>query len=223
MLSSFAIAQDGDNAKEPNKLTVVEPEFKGNAESDGIKGYVLKNLCYPEFALKCGIEGTEIIRFNLLPGGKLSEFRIMNSVSSECDEAVIAALKATDGMWSPGTIDGIPAAMEKELNVVFKSEGIEMYKQAQLNKGKADKFLEAGKYKKAVRYYNLAIKSCPHHSSPYFRRGMAKYHMGDMMGALGDFERVADMGSAQADPMLILLKEVQTYTRSDDYLNSIRH
>lgn len=47
-------------------------------------------------------------------------------------------------------------------------EGIEIYKQAQLNKGKADKFLKEGKYKRAVQYYDLAIKSCLHHSSPYY-------------------------------------------------------
>ena len=97
--------------------------------------------------------------------------------------------------------------MEKEVTVVFKSEGIEMYKTAQEYSVRADKALKAGKYSRAIKLYNKAIALCPNHSETLYRRGLARYYSGDIKGALNDFERTVDLGSHLADPMLAKLQK----------------
>lgn len=207
LASSLVFAQYEDASKESGMMNVLEPEFKGINETVGIVDFLQENLCYPKNALETETEGTVIIQFKVLPTGNLSEFQVINSVSPECDKAVISALEATDGRWNPGTKNGYPVAMKKELTVVFKSEGIEMYKRAQEYSVWADKASRAGKYSRAIKLYNKAIVLCPNHSETFYRRGLARYHIGDIKGALNDFERTADLGSHLADPMLDKLHE----------------
>lgn len=216
IISSAVSAQNDKEPKRTDTMGMIEPEFAGNSETSDIQEFLLNNLCHPQYAHKCGIEGTEIIQFKVSPSGNLSEFSILNSVSSECDDAVISALESTGGMWNPGTIDGLPVPMQMKITVIFKSEGIEMYKTAQLNKVKADGFLKEGRYKRALKYYNLAIKSCPHHAVPYYRRGMAKYHLGDFDGALNDFNKVADLGSNMADSVQSQLHEIVAFVKNEE-------
>ena len=66
-------------------------------------------------------------------------------------------------MWNPGTNNGHPVKMEKEVSVVFKFDGIEMYKTAQLYALNADKAFKEGKYSRAIRLYNKVIVLCPKH------------------------------------------------------------
>jgi TonB family protein len=207
LASSLVFAQNEDASRESGMLNVLEPKFKGINETVGIVDFLQENLCYPKNALETETEGTVIIQFKVLPTGNLSEFQVINSVSPECDKAVIAALEATDGRWNPGTKNGYPVTMEKEVTVVFKSEGIEMYKTAQLYSVRADKASKAGKYSRAIKLYNKAIAFCPNHSETLCRRGLARYYNGDIKRALNDFERTADLGSHLADSMLIILHE----------------
>jgi TonB family protein len=207
LASSLVFAQNEAESKESDMMNVLEPEFKGINEAVGIVDFLQENLCYPKNALETETEGTVIIQFKVLPTGNLSEFLVINSVSPECDKAVISALEATNGMWNPGTKNGYPVTMEKEVTVVFKSEGIEMYKTAQLYSVRADKALKADKYRRAIKLYNKAIVMCPNHSETLYRRGLARYYSGDLKGALNDFAKTVDLGSHQADSMLVKLHE----------------
>ena len=129
------------------------------------------------------------------------------------DKAVIRALEATHGMWNPGTNNGHPVTMEKEVTVVFKFKGTEMYKTAQSYALRADKALKEGNYSRAIKLYNKAFVFCPNYPSYIYQRGLARYYSGDQKGAINDFERTAALGSYLADPMLAKLRVEAVYAQ----------
>jgi len=219
----LVFAQSEDESLESAMMNIVEPGFKGTNENAGIKEFIEENLLTPLNAEDWGIEGTVVIRFNVLPTRDLSEIQVIEGVSLEFDRSVISTLQATDGMWYPGTIDGRPVPMEKEVIVVFRFEGTDFYQAAQLNKNKADKLLNEGKYSRAVKFYTNALGSCPTSDIIIYRRGLAKYYTGDLEEALNDFERVANLDSHLADPMLSKLIEVANYATSELQLSSLNY
>lgn len=221
MFSSLAFAQNEDETTKPGINNVLEPAFNGTTEVPGIKEYIEGNLCLPKIAQTWGVEGTVVVHFKVLPTRDLSEFQVIQSLSPEFDKAVIVALQSTNGMWSPGTIDGRPSSMEKEMIVVFKNEGSQLYTTAQLNKERADDLLQEGKYSRAIKLYTKSIGSCPTSEISIYRRGLSKYYIGDLEGALNDFERVSDLGSHLADPMLTRLHEVVVCANKELQLSSI--
>jgi len=101
-----------------------------------------------------------------------------------------------------------------EVTVVFKFEGIEMYKAAQSYALMADKAFKKGKYSRATKLYNRAIGIYPNHALMLYQRGLAKYYNGDSKGALSDFERSVYLGGHIADPLLARLLE-------DEYMQNI--
>ena len=160
MFSSFSFAQNEDVSEKPGMMNVLEPEFKGINETASIKDFLQESLAFQEeFINKAGIEGSVFIQFKVLPNGNLSEYLVINSVCPKYDEAVIRALETANGAWTPGTNNGHPVTMEKEVTVIFKFDGIEMYKTAQLYANKADKLSKEGKYNRAIKLYNKAIVS----------------------------------------------------------------
>lgn len=223
MVSSLSTAQNEDESKKSGMINAVEPEFIGLTEYVGIKEFIQENISYPAIAHKMGPVGSVVIQFQVSPSGNLSEYQVINSVSPDCDKAVINTLESTDGMWNPGSINGRSVSTEKEVTVVFKMDGIDMYMNAQLSKNKADYLLKKGKYVRAIKLYNTAIDACPHNHLVYYRRGLAKYYIGDMDGALNDFERVADLDSHLADPMLTKLNEVVDFANSELQLQSMMY
>ena len=160
-------------------------------------------------------------RCKVFPTQNLSEIQIIHGISPSIDEAVIDAVEATNGLWSPGTINGRPVPMEKQVTVVFRMEGSEMYQTAQINKVRADNLLKEGNYSRAIKRYSKAIESCPNYEQTIYRRGLAKYYVGDLEGALNDFERVADLDSHLANPILTKLNEVANCAESELQLSSL--
>ena len=221
IFTSLVFAQNEDSPTESINMNILEPEFEGISENDGFKEFIEENLCTPLNVRNWGIEWTVVIRFNVLPTRNLSEFQVIHSVSPIIDKAVIDVLEASNGMWIPGKINGRPVPMEKEVTVIYTIDETEMYKTAQLNKNKADKLLKEGKYSRAIKIYSRAIEFCPNHELTIYRRGLAKYYIGDMEGALNDFERVVDLDSHLADPMLTKLNEVADYAKNELQLSSL--
>ncbi len=211
MFSSLVFAQNEDVSIESGMKNVSKPTFKGTGNTIGINEFIQENLCYRPLAHKWATEGTVVVQFKVLTTGNLVEFLVINSVTPECDKAVISVLEATQGMWNPGISNGNPVEMEKELAVVFKAEGTEMYKTAQSYVVKADKAMKEGNYNRAIKLYNKAFVFCPNCPSKIYQRGMASYYSGDQNGALKDFERSARLGYHLADIMVLKLREEAVY------------
>ncbi len=221
--SSLVFGQNEDESIISGLMNIVEAEFIGTNENAGIEEFIKENLCTTLDQTIWGTEGTVVIRMNVLPTQNLSEFQVIHSVSPHFDQAVIDALEASNGMWKPATIYGRPVAMEKEVTVVFRFEGTNIYQAAQLNINKGDDLLKKGRYHRAVNSYTKALASCPNTETTIYRRGLARYYTGDLEGALNDFERVAELGSHQADSMLAKLNEVVDYANSELQLTSLNY
>ena len=221
--SSLVFAQNEEGPKESVKMNILEPTFKGTNESIDINEFIKENLQIPLNLQNWGIEGAVVVQFNVLPTGNLSEIQVIESVSAAFDHSVISTLEATNGMWNPGTINDHSVPMEKEVIVVFKLEGTDFFKAAQLNKNKANELLKEGKYSRAIKLYSKAIGSCPNSETTIYRRGLAKFYYGDLEGASNDFERVANLDSHLADPMLTKLNEVADYADSELQLSSLNY
>ncbi len=216
LYSSFTFAQYEDFFTIPDMMNVVDPTFKGVNENVGIAEFLKEKLDYSTNAAKAGVEGTVVIQFNVQPDGILSEILVINSVCPEYDDAVIKALKASSGMWIPGTKNGQAVTMEKEMAVVFRCEGSEMYQNAQLYAVRANKLFKQGKYKKSIKLYNKAIVLCPDCAFTFYHRGLARYNCGDQNGAILDLQRTADLGSHQADSLLNVLHNKVTLAKGPD-------
>jgi protein TonB len=58
------------------------------------KNYLEKNLRYPEVALENNIQGKVTIQFTVEPSGQLTDFRVVKSLGSQCDEELIRLIKS---------------------------------------------------------------------------------------------------------------------------------
>lgn len=221
--SSLVFAQNEEASKKSSMINILEPIFLGTNESVDFDEFIQENLRTPLNNQHLGIEGAVVVQFNVSPTGNLSEIQVIESVSPEFDHSVISTLEATNGMWNPGSVNGCPVTMDKEVVVVFKFEGTDIYQAAQMNLNKADDLLKEGKFSRAIKLYSKALESSPNYETAIYRRGLARYYTGDLEGALNDFERVAELGSHQADSMLAKLNEVVDYAKSELQLTSLNY
>jgi len=157
----LVFAQSEDESLESAMMNIVEPTFKGTNESVDIYIFLQENLIAPLNGQNWGVIGAVMVQFNVLPTGNLSEIQVIEGVFPAFDRSVISTLEATNGMWNPGTVNGRPVPMEKEVIAIFKFEGSDIYRAAQMNKSKADDLMKEGKYSRAVKLYTKALASCP--------------------------------------------------------------
>lgn len=200
-------------------ITVSPPRFTGNIElltlSDetqfgSLNDFLMKNVQYPEKAKEALIEGTEVVKFVVTDAGKVTDFKITNSVSPEIDQEVIRVLKTTNNMWRPGTQNGKPAAIEQEISIAFMldmSSGTdinkEFYDLAKRNFIKGNNKLFAKENSKsALKYYTRAVCYLPNDKALLVTRGMCKYELGDKNGACQDWNRIKTLGGFEGDAYL---------------------
>ena len=107
LIAVFAFGQE----QKVEEVEVTAPQYAGiknPAAMQGvypntlIKEYLSQNIVYPEEALTCNIEGTEVVKFTVTIEGNVKDFKIVNSVCPEIDKEVILTLELTNGMWYPG-------------------------------------------------------------------------------------------------------------------------
>ena len=187
LISVFTFAQNQDL----NEIKVTAPSFQSNI-FESVNDFLTNSVEYPEASKNAGLQGTEVIQFTVSNDGKISDFKVINSVSPEIDIEVIRSLEATNGKWKPGTTDGSPTAMPTEVSLVFFLHSpenlIETAKQYQ-QKGNTWMYVKNNP-EKALKYYNRGIKLLPNEESLLAARILCKYKTGDEDGANKDLERL---------------------------------
>jgi len=202
LVSTLAIAQDKRDLPE---IKVTPPQFMWNyipqelvsAPNNALFNEYLRDYLTDWAKFFNGtVQGTEVVRFVVTPEGKLADFKVINSVSSQVDHAMYEMLKATSGMWRPGYNNGDPVAMEKEISVVFKTQDstdFDALAIKYLRKGNKELFVNNNP-KKALRYLNHGMKYRPSEDCLLISRGICKYQLGDKEGAETDWSRMALSG-----------------------------
>ncbi len=177
---------------ELEEIEVTSPVYVGQV-AQSLNSYLQSGIRYPSTNdLDFWMQGTVVIGFLVTPEGNLENFNIINGLNSEFDMEVIRVLKTTDGMWSPGIINGEYVPMPGEVSVSFKlnpdEDFIELVKE-QWQKGVQALFVK-NQPAKALKYFNHAISLVPNARSLLEVRGFCKYKMGDETGAYRDWDRL---------------------------------
>ena len=174
-----------------DQIEVTAPKFQCELYNS-VNEFLSANVEYPQKSKNAGFQGTEIIEFTVTTDGTIENFRVINSVSSDCDREVLHVLETTNGKWNAGKINGIPADMQNEISVVFFLHTAEdMIKAAKYYQEKGNCCLmEKNNPKKALKYFNRGIVLLPNEESLLALRGLCHWYLGNETQAFTDWERI---------------------------------
>lgn len=204
LVSALTFAQQETKIK-LDEIKVTPPQFTGSYDAAQLfsvqNNATFNNLLRDHLMDKAktfngAIEGTEVVHFVVGENGKITDFEVINSISSQVDRAVYEFLKTTCGMWKPGENNGEPVAMEKEISVILKMVDATDFDELAvkyLAKGTEELFVN-DKPKKALKYLNHGMKYRPNEDCLLVSRGICKYELGDKIGAEDDWNRMAQSG-----------------------------
>jgi len=162
-----------------NEVKITPPSYT-SSRYDNLNTLLRSSLNYPASAMANDIQGTEVIRFSVLPTGQIDNLVVVNSLTREIDEEIIHLLRQTKGDWVPGTINGVPKTMVKEISVTFVLQSYnDMLKVAQKQLQYAN-FLRFHKNnpRKALPYYNKVISLFPSDMGALLARGYCLEELG---------------------------------------------
>ena len=116
-----AVAESQSQKKEPEGNTVFEvvenmPSFPGGTE--GMMGYIAKNMKYPSASIKSGAQGRVILSMVIDKEGNVTQPRVVRSVSPELDAEAIRLVKAMP-KWTPGKQRGVPVNVKYTVPIMF--------------------------------------------------------------------------------------------------------
>lgn len=183
------------NAQKTYPLFKVESSGENIFNYSTIDDYLKQYVEYPEESKRCCIQGTEVVKFIVTAEGKLTDFKVINSVCSKMDTEVIRVLKTTNGKWEPGSLNGKSVDMVQEVSVLFmlreSNDFVKMAK-AYLDKGNKLFFIKK-KPEKALKYYDCGIILIPNNETLLAARGYCRYELGDNEGAISDWTRLKEI------------------------------
>lgn len=215
-----------------DEVKVTPPKFTGvqnaltllnEGKVESIHEYLAKNIIYPEKDAKYFNQGTEVMQFTVSTTGEVSDFVVINSVSPQIDEEVISILQNTNGMWIPGYNNSNPVEMEKEVYVTFRINGVPH--PLDFNVQGTKYFVKGGELllvdnnpKKALKFYDKAVKLLPFDESILLMRGFARYETGDKDGANSDWQRIVSLGHSLNSAYLSQITELKGYAEFVDII-----
>lgn len=201
----------------------VEPVFLGSLEEafqfgDALepltfKDYILETLVYPEDMKNFFSEGVAQVEFQVNENGEISNIEILNSLSPNCDVAIVEAIKGTSGMWQPATNQGESVTSTSELSIVFDLHEVESMPYAVRKYSKGVERYNKGDLKGAERLFAQAMKIIPNHPGLVYMRGCVKYENGEYQSALKDFRRVKRLRCSLADHYIPELQAMRRANR----------
>lgn len=116
----FSFMTSTAQTKKNNMLyDVVEvmPQFPGGQIA--MLQYIMKNIKYPEQAMKEGIQGRVTVSFIVEKDGRVSNVRLLRSVQSSLDKEAVRVVKSMP-KWTPGKHNGKPVRVRFNIPVMFK-------------------------------------------------------------------------------------------------------
>ena len=95
----------------------VMPQFPGGQIA--MLQYIMKNIKYPEQAMKEGIQGRVAVRFIVEKDGSISDVKPILSVHPLLNKEAVRVVKSMP-KWTPGKQNGKPVRVRFNLPVMFK-------------------------------------------------------------------------------------------------------
>lgn len=114
------------------------PTFPGGISA--LYSFVSQNLEYPQYAAMSGIEGSVVLSFIVNRDGKISDIRVVHSLSKDMDEEAIRVLSQASN-WLPAVKYGEVVQAQLTLPVKFVL-GINERREARKHKNRGDNLLK---------------------------------------------------------------------------------
>ena len=95
----------------------VMPQFPGGQIA--MLQYIMKNIKYPEQAMKEGIQGRVAVSFIVEKDGSISNVRPVHSVHSLLNKEAVRVVESMP-KWTPGKQNGKPVRVRFNVPVMFK-------------------------------------------------------------------------------------------------------
>ncbi len=120
---NYRIISDTTNYTSPEILEedLSDPKVAqfDDAQYIDLQDFITQNLIYPAKAKQASLKGKVIIRFTVKANGKLANFKVLQSLSPECDAEAIRVLKLSEGKWLTAQQGGNSIDSKQEIEVVF--------------------------------------------------------------------------------------------------------
>jgi|SRR5688572_557329 len=99
--------------------TIVEqmPSFTGGNEA--LKEYLIKNLKYPEKAIKDSIQGKVFVTFVVGQSGEIKDVKVLRGLTDELNQEAIRVVSDMP-TWAPGKQSGKNVNVQYNLPIHFK-------------------------------------------------------------------------------------------------------
>ena len=111
LLFYWSCSGHGSRARDESTLDAAPEPVRGFKE-------IQKNLFYPEFARKDGVEGKVLVAAVISETGEVIEAQIIESLGAECDKEAIRAIQSV--AWKPATKNGAPVRSQISIPIYFK-------------------------------------------------------------------------------------------------------
>ena len=204
--------------------SIVSPEFtlEGSLWEDmdieNIEDFLLQFARYPERAKSWELVGTVVAEFVVSTKGEVSDIQIINSVSPELDAEMIRLVEGTSGMWIPGSVDGFPAHLKKEVSLTFKPDpAYDLLKIAKEHMDKGNQALfENNDPKSALEHFNKSISILPYEKGLLSLRSLCYFEMGNKEKAREDWERIINLNLGERSQLetgylIMKMKDLEGY------------
>lgn len=94
------------------------PQLPGGGGLEAIKAAIYKELRYPEYALRQGVEGIVMVNFVVGKSGDVRNVRILRSIGGGCDEELIRAVRKLP-RFTPGYHQNQPVDVAITSSITF--------------------------------------------------------------------------------------------------------
>lgn len=113
---------DADEDVVPYFECDIRPTFLGSADpSQFLEKWVYQYIKYPEKAVRDGVQGRVMVDFIIEKDGKVSDVRVVRSVSEELDAEAVKVISASP-KWKPGRVRGEKVRTSMNIPVEFRLE-----------------------------------------------------------------------------------------------------
>jgi TonB family protein len=99
-------------------FTIVEqmPSFVGG--NDSLKAYLVRNIKYPEQAIKDSIQGRVFVTFVVNSNGEVKQTKVLRGVNEELNQEAIRVVSSMPN-WEPGKQNGKKVSVQYNLPINF--------------------------------------------------------------------------------------------------------
>jgi hypothetical protein len=159
-------------------LTVEKAKYlKGN-----VTGLLSGKTKYPNEPTS-SVQGDVVLAFNINRNGILDSLSIISSPDFTFSTSAVLAINSLDGQWSPAKLNDIP--VDSKYRIVFRYRKYLNSKPIDF-KGQAEALYKKGKYEKALKAYDRAIKDNEYDAGLYESRSRIREMLGDTPGTKQD-------------------------------------